>query len=194
MKKLESLFETLLWQSRLLALVGVISSVVLAVAAFYMATVDVWYLLSQIVDYPGTGGGTSRDEVRARTITYFVKAVDGYLIAAIMLLFAFGLYELFINKIAAAENSDVADRLLRVNSLDDLKDRVAKLILLILVIEFFQVALKMPYKTPSDLLYLATGILFVAGAFYLSVLKPGKIEMKSDKTKPSNESKGKEHS
>ncbi len=188
MKKLETIFESLLWSSRLMVLVGVVSSVFLAIGAFYMATLDVWYLLGRIVDYPGDATGEARADVRAETITYFVKAVDGYLIAAIMLLFAFGLYELFVNRIAAAENSEVASRLLHVNSLDDLKDRVAKLILLVLVIEFFQVALKMPYKTPADLLYLATGVLFIGGAFYLSALKPGKVEKKSDKKSASTTS------
>jgi uncharacterized membrane protein YqhA len=65
-----------------------------------------------------------------------------------------------------------------VESLDDLKDRIAKLILLVLIVEFFQYALKLTYATPLDLLYLAVGILFIGGALYLS--GPGGLRGRTD--------------
>lgn len=52
--------------------------------------------------------------------------------------------------------------------LDDLKERVARLILLILLIEFFQRVLRVPFESALDLLYLAVSILFVSGAIYLT--------------------------
>jgi uncharacterized membrane protein YqhA len=45
-----------------------------------------------------------REVTRADAITTIVKAVDEYLIAAILLLFALGLYELFIDRIDVAED------------------------------------------------------------------------------------------
>ena len=103
-----------------------------------------------------------------------VKAVDGYLFAAILLIFALGLYELFVSKIERAENSDFAARLLRIRSIDDLKDRLAKVILLILVVKFFQQALEVKYASALDLLYLGLGILFVGAALFISGVKLGK--------------------
>jgi uncharacterized membrane protein YqhA len=107
-------------------------------------------------------------------VSGIVKAVDGYLIAAILLIFALGLYELFVNRIEAAQRSGDAPRLIQVQGLDDLKDRIAKLILLVLVIEFFQQALKLKYTSTLDLVYLALGILAIGGALYLSGPKTGK--------------------
>jgi uncharacterized membrane protein YqhA len=104
-------------------------------------------------------------------VTTIVKALDGFLIGALLLLFAFGLYELFVGDIRATEEDEAAQRLLVVSSLDDLKEKVARLVLLVLVIEFFQRALSLRYERALDLLYLAWGILLVSEAFYLSGLR-----------------------
>ena len=103
-----------------------------------------------------------------------MKAIDGYLLAAILLIFALGLYELFISKIDIARDSDAGPSLLQIRSVDDLKDRIAKVVLLVLVIEFFQHALRVKYERPLDLLHLGVGLLFVAAALFLSNWKPGK--------------------
>lgn len=97
-----------------------------------------------------------------------VIVVDGYLLAVALLIFALGLYELFVNKIEIAEGSAFAERLLLIRTFDDLKDRLAKVVLLMLVVKFFQQALQTKYASALDLLYLALGILLVAGALWLS--------------------------
>jgi uncharacterized membrane protein YqhA len=83
------------------------------------------------------------------------------------------MYELFINRIVVGEVSDSTPRLLRIEDLDDLKDRFAKVIFLLLTIEFFQYAMQMSYKGPLELLYLATGVLLLSGALYLSMARKG---------------------
>ncbi len=170
MGSLERTFEQVLWQSRLLVVVAVVASAFLAVGAFYMATVDVVVLLGSLLPYASPSlDPAAREALREATVAGIVKAVDGYLIAAIVLIFALGLYELFINKIDAIQDAARSvPRLVQVASLDDLKDRIAKLILLVLIIEFFQYALKLKYTSPLDLLYLAIGVLFIGGALFLS--------------------------
>lgn len=169
MKLLQRLFERILWESRLVVLIGVVASLLVAFGAFYMATVDAVYFLSHLSQYTNpTLTAELHADLRAQTVTHIVKVIDLYLIAAIVFLFALGLYELFISKIDVAENAETASPLLLIHSLDDLKDRLAKLILLVLVIEFFQQALRLEYQNALDLLYLGIGILFVGGVLYLS--------------------------
>lgn len=170
MRPLERTFERFLWRSRLLVVVAAVASAFLAFGAFYMATVDVVVLLANLLPYASpTLDPAARETLREATVAGIVKAVDGYLIAAIVLIFALGLYELFINRIDAIEDATrTVPRLVQIASLDDLKDRIAKLILLVLIIEFFQYALRLKYTTPLDLLYLAIGVLFIGGALYLS--------------------------
>ena len=169
------LFEEALWGSRLIVLVAVVFGLLLALGAFYLATVDVFYFLGYLRQYADLSlETTAREELRAGAITAIVKAVDGYLIAAILLIFALGLYELFVSKLDPAERSGTLPRLLLIRSLDELKERIASLVLLVLVIEFFQRALRLEYATPLDLLYFATGVLLVSGALYLGNKKPSK--------------------
>lgn len=169
MQWLERAFEWLLWHSRLLVLSGVVAGVCLAVGAFYMAAIDALHLLGKLSQYGDPGlDAAARVAFRSNLVTYLIKAVDNYLIAAILLLFALGLYELFISKMDAAGHQPLMPHRLQVHSLDDLKDRIAKLILLVLVIEFFQHALELSYTSPQDLLYLAVSVLLISGAFYLS--------------------------
>ena len=171
----ETIFEKTLWSSRLLMIVGVVMSALMSLGAFYMATVDALGLLKYLAAYGDASLGTeARADVRAQTVTLIVKSVDGYLIAAILLIFALGLYELFINRLDASRNSEVAPKLLQVRSLDDLKHRIAGLLLLVLVIEFFQRALRLNYETPLDLLMLALSVLLIAASFYVSNLRRGK--------------------
>src|SRR5512138_3384242 len=120
---LPSRFERLLWGSRVIVVVAVLASLAVSVATFYVATVDVVDLILHLRGYADL---TLSPEVRAATrtafVTHVVEIVDGYLLGAIMFIFALGLYELFVSRIEAAEG-EFAARLLLIQSLDDLKDR-----------------------------------------------------------------------
>jgi uncharacterized membrane protein YqhA len=57
---------------------------------------------------------------------------------------------------------------MQVSSLDDLKSSLGKVILMILIVWFFEQSLIIEYHTALDLLYLGVGILLVSGALYLT--------------------------
>lgn len=169
MQYLEHLIERGLWRSRLLMVVAVGASIVLALGAIFMATIDVVSVFGGLARYAdGALTASARSVLRDEIITNMVKAVDGYLIAAIMVILGLGIYELFVNRIDPAQRSETAARLLQIRNLDDLKDRLAKLILLVLIVEFFQYALQVSFTSALDLLYLALGILLIGGAIYLT--------------------------
>ncbi len=169
MKPIERFFETLMWNSRLIILLPVLMSLLLALGLFLTTTIDALSLTTNMVSYadPELSEQERKDE-RLKIVSEVVAIVDGYLLAAIMLIFSLGLYELFVNKIDFAEGSEFAERLLLIRSLDDLKDRLANVILLILIVKFFQLALSTKYKDVLDLLYLAISVILIAGALYLS--------------------------
>jgi uncharacterized membrane protein YqhA len=163
---LERLFERALWLSRLVVIVPVIACVVMAVSAFYLGTVDVVYLVTHLASYADAGAIHATE--RATLLSAIIRALDDYLLAAILLIVALGLYELFIGRIDAAEREEFASRLLLIRSVDDLKDRLAKVVLLVLIVEFLQHALTVPFKNALDLLYLAVGIALIGLALYLT--------------------------
>jgi uncharacterized membrane protein YqhA len=85
-----------------------------------------------------------------------------------MLIFAFGLYELFVSRIDAAERSEIAPRLLLIDNIDDLKARLANVVFLILIVRYFEYALQSDVNGPLDLLELAVGIALIALSLYLT--------------------------
>ncbi len=169
MKTVERVFERVLWESRLLVVLAVITSLLVSLGVLFVTTVDVWYLLREAAQFANTNlPDEVRGPLRTNVIGSVVIVLDGYLLAVALLIFALGLYELFINKIEVAEGSMFAERLLLMRSFDDLKDRLAKIVILMLVVKFFEYALQMKYASPLDLLYLAVGILLIGAALWLT--------------------------
>lgn len=168
-RRLEDGFERALWGTRLMVLVAVVASIALALGALALTTAEAAHLLGLIWRaLAAPGAGAAAEALHTRIISGVVQVVDGYLLTAILVIFAFGLYELFVSRIDVAEDAEIAPRLLLIRSLDDLKDRLAKVVVLILVITFFQEALQLHYGSAGDLLSLALGILAVGGALFLS--------------------------
>lgn len=169
MRFFEKLFEKTLWNGRFVVVVAVVASMAAATAIFYMATVDVVYLVSHMLNYADPALATDvRKAMHDETITHVVEVVDGYLLATFMLIFALGMYELFVSDIDEAHGSKASSKILVIESLDDLKSRLAKVILMILIVTLFEEALKMNLATPLDLLYLGGAIALVGVALYFS--------------------------
>lgn len=169
MKHIEWLFEGGLWNSRFVILSAVLGSLFAGFAIFYMATVDVWNLVLHVVHYGDSDlTDVARKALHDATVTHIVEVVDGYLLAVVLLIFSLGLYELFISDIDQAEGSRTSSKILVINSLDDLKSRLAKVILMIMIVTLFEQALNMKMQTPLDLMYLGGSIALIALALYLS--------------------------
>ncbi len=165
--KIENAFESFLWNSRLVVFVAVIGSLLTAFGMFYLTFVDVYYTLIHLMDY-ATLDAHGRQELKATTVAHVVSSVDGFLLGTIMLIFALGLYELFISKIDIAEKSQGASKILFIRSLDDLKDRLAKVIVMILIVMFFEQAIFLKPTGPLELLYYSLAIMLIAAALYFS--------------------------
>lgn len=129
------LFERVLWASRLLVLVAVVSSVVLASGTFYLA-VESLDALGHLLRYAGsTPACVDREAPGAGGVAATLEAAGWYSIFAILMVFAFGLYKLFIGKLEGVP------RLLRSSGLDQFTTRIVGLTLLALAVEFFRRAL-----------------------------------------------------
>lgn len=162
------MFEKMLWNSRFVVLIAVIASLITAFAMFYMASVDVYYLVSHLGDYASAGLiGEERADFRAETVAHVVEVIDGYLLATVLFIFSLGLYELFISKIEEAEQGNNL-QVLVIHNLDDLKARLGRVVLMILIVNFFEHAIGMDFEGPVELLALAAGIGVIALALYFS--------------------------
>ncbi|CAN8140233.1 conserved membrane hypothetical protein [uncultured Thiomicrorhabdus sp.] len=163
---IERSVEFTLWNSRFVVMVAVVASLLTAFAIFYTTSIDVFYTIAHLTHYHELDDA-GRMEMKAQTVAHVVASVDGFLLGAIMLIFSLGLYELFISKIDVAQGNGTS-KILIINSLDDLKDKLAKVILMILVVMFFEQAIFLKPTGPLELLYYALAIMLVALALFLS--------------------------
>jgi uncharacterized membrane protein YqhA len=167
MRTLENIFESFLFNSRIVTLLAVLGALLAAVVMFIKGTIKIgsavvlfWKQVTGVYE-----GGHGSEEL----VALLVSSVDIYLFATVLLIFSMGLYELFISKIdPASRTPDSRPNWLKVSSLDDLKSSLGKVILMILIVSFFEKSLSIEYTNALDLLYLGIGILLVSGALYLT--------------------------
>ena len=163
---IEKLFESIIWNSRFVVILAVVFGLVGAIILFVVASMDIWqvavYTFNTIVTH------AHPDNFHEDIVSGIIGAVDLYLIAVVMFIFSFGLYELFISDIEAAEGKN-GSKLLAIHSLDQLKDKIAKVIVMVLVVSFFQKVLHTNFITPLEMLYFALSITALAvGLYFLS--------------------------
>lgn len=159
-------FEWLLWNSRFVVVLAVLSSLIGMLVLFFLAAESMLHLAWQFIQI--TFMGTGNPDFHVEAVGQIISAVDDFLLGTVLLIFAMGLYELFISKLDIAHVDEDTGNILMINSLDDLKDRLAKVVLMILVVVFFKNVLHVTFNNPLNILYMGGGILLVSLAIYFS--------------------------
>ena len=169
MYSIKRAFEKVLWNSRFVVLFAVITSVLAGVVLFCVIGLESLRILASLIRYADpTMALEQREAILRQGILREIALIDGYLLGAFMFIFGFGLYELFLADFQEAKSSEASGRILRIKSLDDLKTRLGKVILIILIVEIFKDAFEIKADSPLDLLYVAAAIALIGLALYLT--------------------------
>ncbi|NWF66174.1 MAG: YqhA family protein [Campylobacterales bacterium] len=163
MRFIESIFESILWNSRLFVLLAVVFGLIGSITLFVVASIDIYGVAVNVFNV--IISHSHPENFHEMIVGGIIGAVDLYLIAIVLLIFAFGLYELFISDIDAAKESSCS-KILEIHSLDQLKDKLAKVIIMVLVVSFFQRVLHAELNGALDMLYLALSILALSLGLY----------------------------
>lgn len=158
-----SKFEDILYYSRYFAFIAVIGAIV---SSFILFIQGFGLIIKGLV-------GFFRDpyERYENLFEQLVSSVDVFLFALVLIIFGVGVYELFIANVDPEDKpADMRPTWLKISSVDDLKSSLGKVILMVLIVSFFKHVLEIDTEhwTPISLLYLALGILLIAGALYLT--------------------------
>ncbi len=165
---IEKIFENSLWTSRFVIILAVVFGLIGAIVLFIVASFDIYdtakYVLTSYMTH------AHPEHFHEEVVGGIIGAVDLYLIGVVMIIFSFGLYELFISDIDPAKDEDGEEnQLLAIHSLDQLKDKISKVIVMVLVVGFFQKVGHTIYNGALDLFYLALSITAVSvGLYFLS--------------------------
>jgi uncharacterized membrane protein YqhA len=164
----EAGFERALWSSRFVVLLAVMGSLAASLAMFFVATSDTVVLVSHLAPFADASlAREARQALHTEAVAHVVEIVDGYLLATVLLIFAFGLYELFISPIEVGKRSETSGVLV-IRDLDGLKERLGKVIVMIMVVELFSRVLTLRTEKPLDLVWMAGAIALAGVALWLT--------------------------
>lgn len=163
---IEKIFESAMWKTRFLVILAVLFGLLGAVVLFVVASMDIFgvskYAFNTIITH------AHPENFHEDIVSGIIGAVDLYLIAVVMLIFSFGLYELFISPIDHSKEAKDDSKILSITSLDQLKDKIAKVIVMVLVVNFFQRVLHTEYSGALEMLYFALAVTALSvGLFFL---------------------------
>jgi uncharacterized membrane protein YqhA len=161
---IEKLFEGAIWRSRLVIILAVVFGLLGAIVLFVVASIDIWGVA--VYSFKTIISGAHPEHFHEDIVAGIIGAVDLYLIAVVLFIFAFGLYELFVSEIDEAMEKENANKILAIHSLDQLKDKIAKVIVMVLVVSFFQRVLHTNFATPLEMLYFALSITALSVGLY----------------------------
>ncbi|HIP84346.1 MAG TPA: YqhA family protein [Methanothermococcus okinawensis] len=157
---LEVIFKETLWKCRLIAILAVIFGMVGSIALFLIASYDIVIISKKV--YMFFFGGYRPLNFHEILIEKIIGAVHLYLVAVVMLIFSFGIYELFISEIDDKEGN----KILTIHSLDELKDKLGKVVVMVLIIGFFKRVMNIDYSNPMEMMFLAGSILMLSLALH----------------------------
>ena len=173
LRKLELFLEAIIWNFRFFILIPVIFSLLSALRLIVIGTIDIWAGLTIAINPQDPEG-----IMTIKTVTYIIGGVDYYLIGIVLLIFAFGIYELFISEIEIKHQDDSS--ILQSASLEELKGKLVNVIVVALIVSLFKQMLSIEIGKLSDVIYISLAILLISISQYLLHLS----HMKSHKRSP----------
>lgn len=159
---MEQLFEKFLWNTRLVLLIGVICCVITAGVLILMGCFELYHLIAHLLTYLMSHGHEgSRDGL----VLSVIEILDTFLLSSVLFIFSFGLYELFISSIERSSGPESS--VFRITSIDELKAKLGKVIVMIMVIKLFSFLVEVSPKTTLEILYMAVIVLLISVSLWL---------------------------
>ena len=136
------------------------------VSSFTLLVIGSWEIIEAVIFY----NPLFDESITTNNDLLFkiISAIDLFLIGIVLLIFGFGIYELFVSDIDFT-NSKFNESTLKIKDLDQLKNKIIKVIIIVLIVKFFEKILKFSesFKDPIDILYFSLSILSICFGYYL---------------------------
>ena len=156
-------FEKILWNLRYIVILSVVLSILSSITLFFIGS---WDIINSIINQnPLFNPNINNNNDLLFNI---ISSIDLFLIGIVLLIFGFGVYELFINEIDFAKGK-FSDSTLKIKSLDQLKNKIIKVIIIVLIVKFFEKILKLTpeFTSPNDVLLFSVSILAICIGYFL---------------------------
>lgn len=159
------MFERFLWRLRLIAILPVVMSLASTVVTFVLGTLEIGRAILGL----RLLGESSEKGSMAKLLGAVVTGIDLYLIGIALLIFGYGVYELLISPIDAAHqgNPRMRSGLLEISNLDQLKEKLVKVLVVALIVSAFKAMLNLPIHDGPTLALFCLAVLLLALSGYL---------------------------
>jgi len=153
--------ERLLFSIRYISWVAIVCSITGSLLMFYVGALKTYKAVATI--FFGRIPHESLSQLKPANVTtaYLIKSLDAFLIAFVLMIFAFGVYSLFISKHSDIDETG-ALKWIRIPSLAHLKNTLAEVIIVILFVNFLEIALLNLKSLTWELFVLPGSILLLA--------------------------------
>ena len=171
-KKLELLLETLLWRFRLIAFIPVVMSLASTLLTFTIGTQEIGKSVQAYL------ASAHEPHIDQQVLAGIVSGIDFYLIGVALLIFGYGIYELLISEIDVyRDQAEISESggLLDIRNLDQLKEKLVKVLVVALIVSAFKSMIQIPVSDPSSLLSFCLCVLLLAFSGFLIAVKPEKL-------------------
>ena len=160
---MENKFEKVLWSVRYVVILAVVLSII---ASISLIVIGSWDIIQAIIFYNPLFDSAIQDN--NQLLFKIISSIDLFLIGIVLLIFGFGIYELFVSEIDFA-NAKFSESTLKIKSLDQLKNKIIKVIIIVLIVKFFEKILKLTenFTSPLDILFFGLSILSFCLGYYL---------------------------
>ncbi|KAH6783535.1 hypothetical protein C2S52_008494 [Perilla frutescens var. hirtella] len=169
---IEENIEKVIYGCRFFAILAVWGSLIGSFLCFFKGCV---YVISSFQEYLLD---------RGKMISSLVEATDVYLLGTVMLVFGMGLYELFISNLDKAKSMPDGSisyrsnlfglftlkerpRWLEIKTVNELKTKLGHVIVMLLLIGFFDKSKRAVIQSPVDLLCFSASVLLCSGCLFL---------------------------
>ena len=161
--RVERRFENAIWRFRLITLIPVVMSLMGSISCFVLGTYEELVVLSKVLQGRFTYANSTL------LIGKVVGGIDFYLIGIALLIFGYGIYELIISDIDVRQQDNSQERrnLLNIESLDGLKQKLTKVIIVALIVTAFKLMVSFEVTSMTELLQYCAGVLMLAFSAYL---------------------------
>ena len=155
-----------MWSLRWVMLLTVIAIMAGALLLVGFVVYDFIHLIDVVIN-KGLG-----IDARVELLLILIEIIDQALMAGLMLMFGFGIYEIFINKIEVnSETGAQHPKLLVIDSIDQLKRKLGSMVIMMLIVKFLSLSTEMVIEEPADLLMYATSVALLGLALFLTNVK-----------------------
>ena len=149
---IEKVFEAILWNSRFLVIIPVLVSLFIFVLLLVWILIKFFHLDEEIYFHGFT----------ETVLSGVISILDISLLAVIILIFAWWIYELFVSEIDVDDEHTSKAKSLIIKSIDELKEKIGKVIVILLIVWLFKQMIIQAPKNVMEILFISLAILVIA--------------------------------